>query len=118
MNTCIPEIHSAFQTAKPARILGAAAAAVICLSIFLALLIPQQAFAQPDTVKVYQTVLIEKNDTLWDFAVQYSAEGQDIRSYIQEIRSLNHLTTDTLIEGQYLILPVEKSFHDLTYYKH
>ena len=115
MNICIPEIQSEYRSVKPARIFGAVAAAILCLSLFLALLIPQQAFAQPDTVQVYQTVIIEKNDTLWDFAVQYSAEGQDIRSYIQKIRTLNHLTTDTLIEGQYLILPIEKSIHDMTY---
>lgn len=115
MNIICPSKNEAvFWNVKRSGKLGALIAAV-CLSIALTLLIPRQTFAHADTVCVYQTVLIEKDDTLWDFAVRYSAEGQDIRSYIQEVRSLNHLSSDRLIEGEHLILPIQKSPYDLTY---
>jgi LysM repeat protein len=53
---------------------------------------------------VYEIVRIAKGDTLWEIASRY-AWNSDPRSYIYEIKELNHLDGDTIYEGQELYLP-------------
>lgn len=81
---------------------------ILSLSILVALLIPHPAYAQSEMVQVYESVVIEEGDTLWDLALQYAPEEQDIRSYIQEVRELNRMTSDQIHAGQSIILPMEK----------
>lgn len=57
------------------------------------------------TVVQEQQVVIQEGDTLWDVAATYKKSGENIRSYIDEIKTKNHLTTSSLKEGQVLLLP-------------
>ena len=81
---------------------------ILSLSILVALLMPHPAYAQSEQVQVYESVVIQEGDTLWDLALQYAPEEQDIRSYIQEVRELNHMTSDQIHAGQSIILPMQK----------
>ena len=73
---------------------------VLSLSILAALLMPHPAYAQSEQVQVYESVVIQEGDTLWDLALQYAPAEQDIRSYISrstrteshDIRSDSHRT--------------------------
>jgi len=56
----------------------------------------------------YETVVVEKGDTLWDLAEKY-CQGKDIRQYIEIIRSVNNLSDNTIYEGDVLMMPVSRS---------
>lgn len=53
----------------------------------------------------YMTVTVEKGDTLWDFAKEYS-KGGDIRQYIHKIEKANRMTDCDIYEGDTLIMPL------------
>ena len=82
---------------------------ILSLSILATLLMPHPAYAQSEQVQVYESVVIQEGDTLWDLALQYAPEEQDIRSYIQEVRELNRMTSDQIHAGQSIILCIRSS---------
>lgn len=56
--------------------------------------------------KTVVSVKIEKGDTLWGIASDYlTEEYKDVQSYINEIMITNGLTSDTIHEGCYIIVP-------------
>ena len=64
--------------------------------------------ANNDSVIRYQTVEIQKGDTLWSVAKEYYEEPcGDIRDYIDQIKECNNLdSSDRITEGCYLCVPV------------
>lgn len=50
---------------------------------------------------------VQQGDTLWDFAAQLAAPGEDLRPVVSRIKDLNDLDTASLRVGQVLLLPVE-----------
>lgn len=58
----------------------------------------------------YSTICVESGTTLWDIATSnYSVEYGDFDDYINEIRSLNHLSKNDMIHaGEYIVIPVCK----------
>ncbi|WP_244209319.1 LysM peptidoglycan-binding domain-containing protein [Paenibacillus ferrarius] len=54
---------------------------------------------------VQERVVIQRGDTIWEIASLHKKSGENIRSYIDKIKTINHLTTSALQEGQVLILP-------------
>ncbi|OXM87915.1 LysM peptidoglycan-binding domain-containing protein [Paenibacillus rigui] len=72
----------------------------LCVSIVAG---EQDAFAAATASP--QSVEVVSGDTLWTIAETHAAKGQDIREYINRIKSLNHLKSSMLHEGQLLILP-------------
>lgn len=114
MNTiCIPKDRLHSTSRQSAWLPLAAILAILCIGVFSAILMPSPAFAQPDTTCVYESIRIHEGDTLWGIADQYRTEGMDIRSYVQEIRSLNQLSSDQIYEGEYLIIPIQKQWHEI-----
>lgn len=60
---------------------------------------------QPVTYKYYTSMEVESGDTLWSIAVEYADENYiSIEDYIQELKYMNNMTTDTIIEGHYLTI--------------
>lgn len=56
--------------------------------------------------KVVASVYIEKGDSLWTIAQRYyTEENESMKEYIREIKNCNHLSSNTIREGQYLIVP-------------
>lgn len=56
--------------------------------------------------KVVTSICIEKNSTLWDIATEYYTEDyNNVNELIEEIKTSNGITTDTIQEGQYIIVP-------------
>lgn len=54
---------------------------------------------------VYETIVIEQGDTLWDLAKEYYPD-KEIRSAIYEIRKVNDLKNSTIYEGQLIKVPM------------
>lgn len=58
--------------------------------------------AAPD--RFYTSIRIEPGDTLWEIASTYKWEGESIQAYIDEVMEMNHLTSDRITAGQYLMI--------------
>lgn len=67
--------------------------------------------AKNDTTEVsykyYKSIAVAGNDTLWSIAEEYMDEEHydSITDYIEEVKSMNSLTNDTIHYGEYLIIP-------------
>ena len=56
-----------------------------------------------DHTKYYKTVEISSGDTLWNIAETYMDDNYDsVKDYVQELKEVNHLTSDVIQDGQYL----------------
>ena len=58
--------------------------------------------------KLYKSIEIEKGDSLWAIAKEYREPGCSVQEYIDEIISLNNLSSDKIHEGQHLIVSYYK----------
>ena len=56
------------------------------------------------TDKYYTSVMIEQHDTLWSLESQYNNGAEDRDTYINNIKQLNHMSNDTIIDGSYILL--------------
>jgi LysM repeat protein len=56
--------------------------------------------------KYYTSVTVQTGETLWDIANIYmSDEFSSVQKYIDEVKSINHLTDDRIYAGEELIVP-------------
>lgn len=56
--------------------------------------------------KYYKSVSVASGDTLWTLAAANYENGyENIEDYICEVKEINHLNTDTIQTGQFLVLP-------------
>jgi len=57
--------------------------------------------------KYFTSIEVASGDTLWTIAQEYSdTENYDsIDEYIEEVKNMNHMSSDTLMAGQFLIVP-------------
>ena len=91
----------------------------ICMCLFTVLLVISLSFilfsfrtraqGSKDEImyKYYKSIMVDEGDSLWKYAglygdKQYYATPDD---YIKEVMSMNFLEDETIISGQYLILP-------------
>ncbi len=54
---------------------------------------------------VQAQIVIQRGDTLWNVASAHKKNDENVRSYIHKLKTINHLTTSFLKEGQILLLP-------------
>lgn len=82
---------------------------VIAITLTLCfLLTPTDVTAQKlrDSKKQIVSVQINKGDTLWSIAGRYITDDyKDMNSYIEEIKETNGLSSDTIHEGKYIVVP-------------
>jgi hypothetical protein len=52
-----------------------------------------------------RTVVVGEGDTLWWIAARHAPAGEDLRGYIDEVRSLNGVEARALVPGSVLRLP-------------
>lgn len=70
--------------------------------------ITSHANSKLDTVekKCFTSVLIEGEDTLWSIALEHADEHYNsVNEYVEEIKAINHLTSEQITAGNYLIIP-------------
>lgn len=85
--------------------------AILFATLFLSgFTILSPAFAEADTdkksIKLVESVRINKGDSLWSIASEYyTEECGGMKQYINEIKRTNHLSSDTIHEGNFLLVP-------------
>ena len=85
----------------------------LCLALALGILfgsfLSRAQTQEPEATyyKYYANVRIQPGDTIWDLAADYMDENYESREeYIREVKELNSLSdTNSIVSGQYLILP-------------
>lgn len=87
------------QTRRKKRI----AAVVACLAMILLITCVYASANKGQTPPL--TVQVEAGDSLWSIAKEYCPD-QDIRTAIWEIKELNNMKSDTILEGDLLLIPV------------
>jgi hypothetical protein len=50
-------------------------------------------------------IIVDNGDTLWDIAAMHVSKGQNVRSYITNIKKINGLSSSSINAGDVLILP-------------
>lgn len=56
--------------------------------------------------KYYKSIEISSGDTLWKIAETYMNDDYDsVQSYIKELKEINGLPSDNILEGKYLMVP-------------
>ena len=48
----------------------------------------------PEQAKYYTAVKLKNGDNLWNIAQEYCGDHEDIRSYIQEVKTMNHIINE------------------------
>jgi LysM repeat protein len=48
---------------------------------------------------------VEAGDTLWEIAAARTADGEDVRRTVMEIKAYNGLTSSLIVPGQELLVP-------------
>ena len=69
-----------------------------------------QAEEESNPHKYYTSISIEPGDTLWSIACTFSdGHYSSIQEYIDEVKILNNLTSDTIHANEYLLVPYFRS---------
>lgn len=78
---------------------------VICSVIFSS--IRTKAASADISYKYYTSIQVQTGDTLWDIAHTYcTTEYNSISDYIEEVCSINHISSgDEIHSGQYITVP-------------
>lgn len=75
---------------------------IVCGSIFSSAKNPATDIKQ---YKYYKSITITQGDSLWSIAEEHCTDVyDDIHEYINELKELNGLTSETIHEGQHLIV--------------
>lgn len=69
-------------------------------------------FITDDGIETYEQIEIAHGDTLWLLAESYSGK-MDRLEWIAIVKKINYLHTDTIVEGQQLVVPVVTESHYL-----
>ena len=60
---------------------------------------------EPVSFKYYKSIEIKQGDSLWSVAEEYKTEQYaSTQEYVDELKQLNGLTTDTIHDGQHLMV--------------
>jgi len=80
--------------------------AIMILSMVVFFQILGEAQCHTDKEQHVTSVYIEKGDSLWSIASKYyTSECGSMKTYIQEIYTTNNLTSESIHEGNYLLIP-------------
>ena len=82
---------------------------LICafIAIFAIILAVSGMFVQADerSTIIYESILIDNDDTLWNIAVEYcDTDKENINEYISNVKELNNLSSDKITYGNYLLI--------------
>lgn len=79
---------------------------ILILTMFIGFFISRASASEkaPEKVfKYYTSIKIQEGDTLWSIAEQYMGEEyESVQDYIDELKFMNRLSSDQIIEGRYL----------------
>ena len=76
----------------------------LVLTGFISINNTAKAEAIPEPERYYTSIRIQPGDTLWEIASDFKWEGQSIQEYIGEVMEMNHLSSEQITAGQYLMI--------------
>ena len=80
----------------------------VFLLLTLALILCLGAQKGRETKTYYESVEIQRGDTIWDIAKEYKAEGQKTEQMVDAICEVNGLKTANIRTGENIIVPVTR----------
>ena len=90
-------------------ILAIVTAAVIAIFTFSYHSLVSSANTGSDQVsyKYFTSIQVESGDTLWSIAEEYADQEHysSYKEYINEVKRMNKMKDDSIVSGQYLIIP-------------
>ena len=80
--------------------------AVIALIVGISIGHTQKIYAKSDEQKYYSNIVVSEGDSLWTIAENYMDQQhyESIYQYIDELKRVNCLTSDSIYVGQNLIV--------------
>ncbi len=68
----------------------------------------KNSVAQADemVIETYRSEVIQPGDSLWSLAEEYRLPDMSVEEYMIEIRRINQMSSNELVSGEYLILPI------------
>lgn len=87
--------------------LGLIIAVIVFTTSFIAAVLMSRASSDDVSVKYYTQITVQRGDTLSGLAARYmSDDSNSTSSYINEVRSINHMSEDEeLIAGTSVVVP-------------
>lgn len=84
---------------------------VITLSLFYQSFSSKaKSISEPIQYKYYKSVSVSYGETLTTMALAHYENGyESVEDYISEVKNINHLDSDSILAGQFLILPYYSS---------
>ena len=110
-NSCSMEVFYIMRSFYRGRTLHRRAAVITALIIGLALVF----IVALNTVTVradvsqnyyFESIQIKADDTLWSIGQNYCPEDMELSEYIDIVRETNGISTDHIVEGNYIMIPV------------
>ncbi len=105
---CLVKENQEIVRLSKRRFWVAAIASLIIILFLSVFFISKTVTAQrrSDRNKLITSIEIKKGDTLWSIAESYiTEEYHNINDYIEEIKTTNGLTSDTIYAGYYIVVP-------------
>lgn len=91
---------------KHSKFIMAGAIVILFLGLFILGTSNKHAGATTHNIKYFTCINVEQDDTLWSIAKTYmSSEYTSINDYIDEVKSINNLSTDKIYYGASLVVP-------------
>ena len=80
----------------------------IIMVLMILLFTSQNSVAQADemVIETYRSEVIQPGDSLWSLAEEYRLPDMSVEEYMIEIRRVNRMSSNELVSGEYLILPI------------
>lgn len=80
---------------------------IIVMLILVYMFIPESKATELTYQKQYTSHLVQKGETITDYAHKYANGCRTVRQYIDEVQFMNHLNSaDEIVSGKHLILPI------------
>jgi hypothetical protein len=55
---------------------------------------------------VYESIKVMEEDSVWSIAKKYCPRDMEITKYIDEVEELNGISSDYIVAGKYILIPV------------
>lgn len=82
---------------------------IIFIALFVMVFFVLKVSAASADPSNYETITIQKGDTIWEIADQYKQQAHMKRqSFIRWVEGRNHVVSRKLMPGKQLIIPIEK----------
>ena len=85
--------------------MGSCICFIVIIGFILFFSISSRANERFEVKDYYESYQIKQGDTLWNIADKYiSPDFKDKETYIREIKRINHMLDDSIVEGDYIIV--------------